>query len=159
MTIILLLNDKKEIVLIPNEAIRIRVIANSNTKEDLSAKEIIKDDINNYVEKILMDVKTIDEARTKLKNSIELITKSVDKKIKEMNYNMNYTINYGYNYFPEKEFKGIKYDKGMYESLVITLGEGKGNNYWCVLYPPLCLINEEEKEYRLFIKDLLKQYT
>ena len=84
----------------------------------------------------------------------------MEKKLKELNYNKDFHINYGLNYFPSKEFKGLNYQNGYYESLVITLGEGKGPNYWCVLYPPLCLINEKEdiKEYHLFIKDILNKY-
>ena len=56
--------------------------------------------------------------------------------------------------------KGVKYNSGLYESLVITLGEGHGPNYWCVLYPPLCSIdtNKEEVEYRSYIKDLIDKY-
>ena len=57
-------------------------------------------------------------------------------------------------------YKGIYYEEGEYESLVITLGEGIGNNFWCVLFPPLCLIdeNEEEVEYTSFIKELIDKY-
>lgn len=65
------------------------------------------------------------------------------------------------NYFPEKEYKGVKYDEGYYESLVITLGEGKGKNWWCVLFPPLCLVEAEESdkvEYKFFIKELIDKY-
>ena len=48
-------------------------------------------------------------------------------------------INYGKNYFPEKNYKGITYEAGEYESLVISLGEAEGNNWWCVMYPALCI--------------------
>ena len=55
--------------------------------------------------------------------------------------------------------KGIEYDEGYYESLLITLGEGKGDNWWCVLFPPLCLIEAEEStevEYKSFIKEIIE---
>ena len=56
-------------------------------------------------------------------------------------------------------FNGVKYKSGYYESLVVTLGNGLGPNYWCVLYPPLCLLdNKEEKEYKIFIKEVLDNY-
>lgn len=159
MSLFLIINKKEEL-LIPNEAIRIRVIANSNRQNDIEIKEQLKDIINNNVEKILKGVKSIKEARIKINNNLENINRIVDKTLKELNYASDFNINYGLNYFPEKEFKGIKYNEGYYESLVITLGEGKGNNYWCVLYPPLCSIDENKKdyEYRLFIKDILNKY-
>jgi len=60
-----------------------------------------------------------------------------------------------------KEFNGITYEEGMYESLLVTLGEGKGDNWWCVLFPPLCLLEAEESdevEYKFFIQELIEKY-
>ena len=79
------------------------------------------------------------------------------------NYNINYDINYGDNYFPEKSYKGVKYESGMYESLVVTLGSGKGENWWCVLFPPLCLMDATNSdttdvEYQFFVKNLVEKY-
>ena len=73
-------------------------------------------------------------------------------------YTNDYNIKYGLNYFPEKKYKNVIYPEGNYESLVITLGEGVGENWWCVLYPPLCLIDEENDniEYDLYIKKIFE---
>jgi stage II sporulation protein R len=76
---------------------------------------------------------------------------------------MDYNLNYGDNYFPEKSYKGVKYPSGTYESLVVTLGSGKGENWWCVLYPPLCMMDNKESnlnnvEYASFIEELFNKY-
>ena len=73
-------------------------------------------------------------------------------------YINNYSINYGYNYFPEKTFKGIKYPAGNYESLVIKIGDGSGDNWWCLLYPPLCFIDEDSTEYKSLVKDIINKF-
>ena len=78
-------------------------------------------------------------------------------------YNIPYDINYGNNYFPEKKYKGVTYKEGNYESLVVTLGNGKGDNWWCVMFPPLCLMDTEEQnlsnaEYHFWIKDIFDKY-
>ena len=81
--------------------------------------------------------------------------------MKLKNYNLPYKINFGYNYFPEKIYRGVTYDEGYYESLLITLGEGKGDNWWCVLFPPLCLLEAEEStavEYTTLVGEILKKY-
>ena len=74
-------------------------------------------------------------------------------------YDISYKINFGQNFFPQKNYQGITYPAGNYESLVITLGEGLGDNWWCVLYPPLCLIENKfdssNIEYRSYIKDII----
>ncbi len=160
MSIILVVNNKEEYIFIPQEAIRIRVIANSNSNEDIEIKEIVKNNLNIEINEILKDVKTINDARKVIKDNISNIKLDILKTLNSLGINIPFTVNYGMNFFPEKEFKGIKYENGYYESLVITLGEGNGSNYWCVLYPPLCLIddNKEEVEYRFFIKELINKY-
>ena len=67
---------------------------------------------------------------------------------------------YGNSYFTDKFYKGVSYKNGIYESLLITIGDGNGDNWWCVLFPPLCLLDVEENEmddveYQFFIKNLI----
>lgn len=161
MSIYLIYNNQEELILIPNEAIRVRVIANSNSEYDQNVKETLKDKLKIKYDSLLKKSTSIVETRKILNENIEELTTFVDKNLQNLNYNKDFNINYGLNYFPEKNFKGVKYPSGYYESLVVTLGDGKGDNYWCVLYPPLCLIDESEKqeyEYRSYIKDILNKY-
>ena len=160
MTIILVINKKEEYILIPNESIRIRVIANSNDDYDIKIKEILKDKLNIELEKILGNINNIKDIRKNINNNLDFINNFVDKILEELNYKQKFSVKYGFNYFPEKIFNGIKYDSGLYESLVVILGDGKGPNYWCVLYPPICSIdnNKDEIEYRSLLIDLLNKY-
>jgi stage II sporulation protein R len=67
-------------------------------------------------------------------------------------------VNYGLNYFPKKEYKGVIYNEGYYESLVIKIGKGEGNNFWCVMFPPLCFLEAEKSEkieYKFFVKEII----
>ncbi len=74
----------------------------------------------------------------------------------------DYKVDFGPNYFPKKVYKGVVYDEGIYDSLVITLGNGKGNNWWCVLFPPLCLLEENttttDVEYKLFVSRIIESF-
>lgn len=162
---ILVLNKglDEETILIPNNSIRIRVIANSNNLSDQYEKNKVKEQIQIYLEELLKDTETKEETEVLLKNNLESINQIVKHSLKEMNSETIYNINYGKNFFPKKEYKGISYESGFYESLVITLGEGKGNNWWCVLFPPLCLIDEQDsltnEEYKLYISELIEKYN
>ena len=161
MSIFFIINNKEEYILIPNEAIRVRIIANSDTNKDIIIKEELKEKLNIELQQLLEKSKSINETRIIINNNLDFINSFVDKTLKELNYDKYFSINYGMNYFPEKEFKGVLYNSGLYESLVITLGNGNGPNYWCVLYPPLCIIDDNNKdnyEYKLFIKELLDKY-
>ena len=147
ITSIYLISQKDEII-IPSDAVRFRIIANSNSLEDQAIKKSIKNDLINNV---FLNIKSKDDIKKNMDN-IENTIKS---------YNVDYTINYGMNYFPEKEYKGVKYPKGNYESLVITLKDGLGDNYWCVMYPPLCFIEENNSsnvEYKVLVKDIIENF-
>ena len=148
-------------LVIPEDALRIRVIANSNSEYDQNIKTLVKDNIQYKMYDLLKDTKGVDEARIIINDNLDYINQEVKNTLTSLNYNLGYEINYGLNYFPSKKYKGITYNEGYYESLVITLGEGKGDNWWCVLFPPLCLIEAEESddvEYTSFVKELLEKY-
>ena len=104
----------------------------------------IKDDLNN--------INNINDVRNILNSNINKYKSNVLKTLDDNNTFENVKINYGYNYFPEKEYKDVKYKEGEYESLVVTLGDGLGDNFWCVLFPPLCMVDEDkpEKEYKIY---------
>ena len=154
LIIILLVNNNTKSYIIPEEAIRFRIIANSNELNDQLEKSIIKNDVEEKLREILSDVNNYDDANTVLTKNIAKIEEVVKNK------SDNYNIKLGLNYFPEKKYKGVVYPKGLYNSLVITLGNGLGENWWCVLYPPLCFIDEskiDDNQYSFFIKDLFNK--
>lgn len=149
------LHQKKQII-IPNTAIRFRIIANSNEKEDQKLKYEIKNAIEPNIMSKLSNSNSIEEARENIKNYIPQAEETISL------YTNDYKINYGNNYFPEKVYKGVTYEAGEYESLVVTLGNGLGENWWCVLFPPLCLLEAEENEisdteYRFYVADIINK--
>lgn len=155
--------SKEEEVIIPKDAIRFRVIANSNDLKDQQEKKKIAKTLGNNITKLLKNQNSLQETRTTLKKNINTFTTTVQEEMKNDNYDNNVEVNYGMNYFPEKTYKGVKYKEGEYESLVVTLGKGEGNNFWCVLFPPLCLLEAEEDdtnevEYTSFVKELIDKY-
>lgn len=163
LIIILVSNTTTDDLIIPDESIRVRVIANSNSATDQAIKKIVRDEISKEITVLLEDVTNIEDARQVIKDNIDAIDKRVKNVLLENNYNDKYAINYGYNFFPSKKYKGVVYKEGYYESVVVTLGNGDGNNWWCVLFPPLCLMetnqdNLDEVEYKSFIKEIIDKY-
>lgn len=152
LVIIILCQNKSQKVIIPKESIRIRIIANSNNNVDINQKLKVKKEVETKVYELLAGVKTIEEARTIINNNLDNLNISLEDS----------SVSFGYNYFPKKVYKDIIYEGGMYESLVITLGKGEGDNWWCVLFPPLCLLEENENtkdvEYHFLVKDIIDKY-
>ena len=152
--------NSKEFV-IPNEAIRLRVVANSNSDIDQKIKYVVTDHIQGKIYELLKNTKGVEEARKIINNNIDYLSSEVEKTSDKEGYPFSYEVKYGLNFFPEKTYKGVTYEEGYYESLLVTLGEGKGNNWWCVLFPPLCLMEAEESEeveYKFFIQELIDKY-
>lgn len=149
--------------IIPNEAIRFRVVANSNTVYDQNIKIQVRNIVQNRIFELLSGVDDIDETRKIIIDNVDDINVLVKNTLEKLDYDKKFNVNYGYNYFPKKEYKGLTYKAGKYESLVITLGEGDGDNWWCVLFPPLCLLevdetNTSDAEYTFFVKELIDKY-
>lgn len=161
---IFLFQSKKEDYIIPKEAIRFRVIANSDSQTDQNTKMIVRNKIQKQMTEDLISSENLTSARKTLKDNVSNYKSLVEKTLLEQNQSEDFKVNYGMNYFPEKVYKGVKYEEGYYESLVVTLGNGMGNNWWCVLFPPLCLLEAEETEetteveYKFFIKELIDKY-
>ena len=156
LIIVILSLNKQEQLIIPKESIRFRIIASSNNSSDQHLKKEIVNKLSKQLEN--KNITDINQARTIIKNELPTYEKVIQDTINDNNYTNTFSINYGNNYFPKKEYKDIIYPAGEYESLVITLGEGQGDNFWCVLFPPLCLIDEEEEEYPSLIKDVITKY-
>ncbi len=150
-------NSEKEII-IPTESIRFRVIANSNEEIDIASKQNLKDYMEDIVYDLIRNSTNKEEANKIIVDNFDYL----NKKIYEYLKTDNYSLDYGVNYFPRKIYKGVIYEEGMYDSLVITLGNGKGKNWWCVLFPPLCLLEENttttDVEYQLFISRIINNF-
>ena len=88
---------------IPKEAIRVRVIANSNDKYDQDIKMNVKNIVENDMYKIMNDVDNVDSARNIINNNIPTLSNDINKYLNKVDYNKNVDINFGYNYFPTKK--------------------------------------------------------
>ena len=133
-------------VIIPEDAIRFRIIANSNQKKDQETKLAVKEALSEVINPILLHGKTKGQVKTMLEENQSLMETLVSKKLEEEGDMQSFQVEYGMHYFPEKEYQGVTYQEGDYESLVVKLGKGEGDNFWCVLFPPLCLLEGEKTE-------------
>ena len=143
---------------IPDDSIRFRIIANSNDRVDQTTKLLIKKELENKFFPLLEASTSKEETTNIIEDNQEVIKSIIEK------YNVPYSINYGKNYFPTKTFNDVIYEEGEYESLVISLGEASGNNWWCIMYPPLCLLEkntsqEENIEYKSYLWEIISRLT
>ena len=151
---------KDQEIIIPDTSIRLRVIPNSNSILDQNMKNKVKKYLEKNTYTLLENVNDINTARKIINDNVSDLDTAISNIFKENNYNMKYDINFGYNYFPEKEYRKVKYKEGYYESIVISIGKTEGDNWWCVLFPNLCLVDLEnisDVEYKSWIEEKINK--
>lgn len=128
------------------EAIRLRILANSDSIQDQWLKREIRNAVNEKITDWVTDIEDLEEAKQVIEAHLPDIEKTVAKLLEETGINQTYKVEFAQVEFPTKLYGDLVYPAGMYDAILITLGEGKGENWWCVLFPPLCFIDYENSE-------------
>lgn len=137
------LNSYSEDQKIPKESIRLRILANSSSDEDQRVKRQIRDQVNEQITQWVYGIESLKDARTIIKRELPQINTIVAKSLKDMGLKETFKVEFGMVPFPTKLYGDYVYPAGEYEAVLITLGEGLGANWWCVLFPPLCFLDFE----------------
>lgn len=128
-------------VVIPDEAIRLRILANSDSNEDQALKRKVRDAVNAEITKWVEDLTSIEEARTLIDSRVPEIEKIAYQVLKQEGSNQSVNVDFDNVNFPTKIYGNFIYPAGQYEAILISLGNGEGANWWCVLFPPLCFLD------------------
>jgi stage II sporulation protein R len=121
--------------------IRLHVIAHSDSVHDQKTKLLVRDEVIKYMAPYLQKAKTIEEAREATLAHLPEIKKVADNCLVSLGEKYKSSAELGNYNFPTKAYGDLVLPSGKYEALRVVLGEGKGRNWWCVLYPPLCFID------------------
>ena len=136
-----------------NNLFRLHVIANSDSEEDQNLKYTVRDNLISYMNTICKDTTSKSEAIKIANNHINEFYEIAKKTIEENGYNYDVKISIGNYPFPTKTYGDISLPAGYYDALKVEIGEAKGKNWWCVMFPTLCFVDisngvvpEESKE-------------
>ncbi|WP_223701034.1 stage II sporulation protein R [Sutcliffiella deserti] len=132
---------KNGAMVIPDEAIRLRILANSDSQADQELKRKIRDRVNEEITVWVEGLTSMENAREVIKGNIEQIEMIVEEVMVEENQIQQYNVDFSRVDFPTKMYGKFIYPAGDYEAILITLGKGTGANWWCVLFPPLCFLD------------------
>lgn len=140
---------------IAEKILRFHVLAASDTKEDQELKLKVRDSVGIYMEENLKGALNKSESEEIVRLHLGEIEAVAEQTIKEAGYDYPVTASLAYVEFPEKTYGAYVFPAGTYEALEVVIGEGKGHNWWCVMYPNLCFsgsvyeVVDEEAEERL----------
>lgn len=142
---------------IAGQIIRLHVIANSDETADQTLKKEVKDQVVTYLRSKMNQATTIQAARQVICQEMDALKQIAEKKIRQEGYDYPVTVSLGTTYFPVKEYGDMAFPAGDYEALRVQIGESKGRNWWCVMYPSLCLVDGVYQTVPESSKDKLKQ--
>jgi len=131
----------KDTIVIPKEAIRLRILANSDTPGDQALKRKVRDEVNKNITKWVQNIDSLKTARKVIKSHLPDLEQIALNVVKEENSNQAVKVEFSKVQFPTKLYGQYLYPAVKYEAILITLGKGEGANWWCVLYPPLCFLD------------------
>ncbi|KFN03624.1 stage II sporulation protein R [Bacillus clarus] len=134
--------DAKGATVIPKEAVRLRILANSDSDKDQALKRKVRDEVKAQIDSWVADLKSFEEARQVIQSHIPEIEKTVASTLKREGSKETFQVKFGKNIkFPTKVYGNFIYPAGEYEAVLITIGKGEGANWWCVLFPPMCFLD------------------
>ena len=119
--------------------LRLHIIANSDSSEDQALKLKIRDRILEESGDLFEGVADIDNAVLKAEQNADYYCEIANRVIKENGYDYKAEATVGYSYFETREYEDFTLPAGNYKSLIISLGEAKGKNWWCVIFPEVCI--------------------
>ena len=141
-----------------SEPFRLHIIANSNNDSDQKVKLVVRDAVLEATKEGIENCQNASEAEEYIKENIGIILETANSTLEDNDFCYTATATVGTDYFPEKSYRDVTYPEGDYQALRIILGDGDGQNWWCVMFPPLCISeiegDEEDIEYTSFFAEL-----
>lgn len=141
------------------EYLRIHVRADSNADVDQQIKFKVKDAVVNYLTPFIGECDTKEKAETLLVSRLDGIEKVANGILKSHGFNYTAKAQVKNEHFPTRVYDGIQLESGFYDALILELGSGQGDNWWCVVYPPLCFTNDSTAYvYRSKIAEIIDEF-
>ncbi len=138
--------------------IRIHIRADSNESDAQAVKLLVRDEVVAYLTKEAENISSKEEMRHLILDKLDYLSELANNVLQQNGFSYKAQARFGMESFPTRSYGELTLPDGEYEALIIELGTGKGDNWWCVAYPPLCFIASEDKgtdkiEYKSIIKD------
>ena len=138
--------------------LRIHIRANSNNVVDQNVKYIVKDKVVEYLTPFFCNVPSKSEAIKKVDELNDNITKECLSVLKQNGFNYSVNVKVSNEYFPTRTYDNTTLDAGFYDAVIIELGQAQGDNWWCVMYPPLCFVNKNQKSIQIKYKSKIVEW-
>lgn len=139
--------------------LRIHIRAYSNSEEDQLIKYKVKDAVVEFLTPIVAQNETVEQAKASIGLILSQIEAVADNVLKENGFSYRSQAKLCVEDFPTRVYDGVTLEQGLYDALILNLGDGKGDNWWCVVYPPLCFTGANQNfVYKSKIMEIINNF-
>ena len=135
--------------------LRIHIRANSNEVVDQNIKYVIKDRVVDYLTPYIVECKSVDDVKSMITKKEKNIEDLIDKILVENGFCYSSDVTLNNEFFPTRTYENFTLESNYYDAIIINLGEAKGDNWWCVVYPPLCFKDTKNVVYKSKIMEII----
>lgn len=151
LSLVLFLPKKNEEIF-ASDYLRIHIRANSNNQKDQEVKYKVKNEVVKVLTPLLSEAETKEEAIKIINDNILLITKTADSVLRENNFSYSSKAEIRSEFFPTRSYGELTLVSDVYDAVILELGSGKGDNWWCVVYPPMCFVPNDGDDGEIVFK-------
>lgn len=137
-----------------SEYLRIHIRANSNSEQDQEVKYKVKEGVVDALIPLICEAQTKDEATEIINKNMKYIEKVADEILKKEGFDYTSKGMVKNEEFPTRVYEDLILEEGYYDALILNLGSGKGDNWWCVVYPPLCFLSTNNSTNYVYISKI-----
>lgn len=139
--------------------LRLHIRANSNSEADQAVKLKVRDAVVSYLTPLLADAEDSEEAKKTVKKELASLQKLSESILEESSFGYGASAAVRREAFPTRSYGELVLEGGVYDAVIINLGEGAGDNWWCVAFPPLCFVGEGgDVEYKSILMEIIEKW-
>lgn len=148
---------------VKHDYLRVHIRANSNLQCDQDIKYIIKDEVVDFITPYLVGCDSKQKSVAMITGLLEEIEAVCDNILEQNGFEYKSNARINEEHFPTRVYENVTLEEGVYDALIIELGSGKGDNWWCIVYPPLCFVNKtntsaQNIQYQSYLMEIIKKY-
>ncbi len=137
-----------------NQYLRIHIRANSNSQADQEVKYKVKDAVVDALIPILAEVETFEEAKVVITANFDFVEEVANNILMENGFNYGCKASIANEYFPTRVYDGLTVEEGWYDALILKLGAGEGDNWWCLVYPAFCFTSSKNFDNIVYVSKI-----
>ena len=134
--------------------LRIHIRANSNSEQDQSVKYKVKDNVVEALIPLLSQIESFEEAKCVISENFPMIEQVANQTLQDNGFSYTSSAKISNEYFPTRTYENVTLEEGYYDALILNIGSGQGDNWWCIVFPAFCFTQTKKSDNIVYISQI-----